>query len=122
MRTIAELAIEGLPKMTNAQNIHWRQRHSETKNWKNTVEIHCAQAKILGLNLTKAKLTLIRHSTKEPDCDGLTSGFKSIIDGLKQARVIVDDKPSIIGSPTYLWKPAKQKQGFITIKIEVDET
>lgn len=68
--------------------------------------------------LPKARLTLIRHSSQEPDHDGLVASFKSISDGLIDAGVIVNDKPSNIGQPTYMWQKARMKEGHIVVKVE----
>lgn len=110
----------GLPKMTNSYNrSHWSHRHKEAVKWKRTISAYCAQFQISGLGLGKASLTLTRHSSKEPDMDGLVSGFKHVIDGLVVAGVIVDDKPSVIGQSQYRWtyRPSKQG-GMISVKIE----
>jgi hypothetical protein len=65
-----------------------------------------------------AKLTLIRHSSSEPDFDGLVSSFKSSIDSLVECGVIENDKPSNIGQQTYLWRKAPPKKGFIEIIVD----
>lgn len=119
MELIAEFSIEGLPKLTNqSYRSHWRSRHAEAKKWKSLVTAHCLDKGITNLKLNSAVLTFKRHSSVEPDFDGLVSGFKNVIDGLKVSGVIIDDKPSIIGSPTYLWEKCAKGEGKITIKIE----
>lgn len=69
-------------------------------------------------SLEKAKITLTRHSSREPDFDGLCGSFKFCLDGLVKAGVILDDKVSVIGQPTYLWVKASPGMGKIEIKIE----
>lgn len=115
---IAEFEIHGLPKMRNRMSMNWRLAKLEADKWKNHVIGQCEALGIANLNLSKAKLTFTRHSTSEPDFDGLVSGFKHCTDGLVKAKVIIDDKPSVVGQPTFLWVKAKQKQGKITIRIE----
>lgn len=68
--------------------------------------------------LKRAKLTLTRHSCREPDFDGLVSSFKACIDALVETNVLENDKPSNIGGSVYLWVKGPQKFGFVTIKIE----
>lgn len=68
--------------------------------------------------LAKAKLTLTRHSSTEPDYDGLVSSFKPCIDALIMANVIENDRMSNVGKPTYLWELAPRNKGHITIKVE----
>jgi hypothetical protein len=114
-----EFTINGLPKMTNAMASHWRARNAEARKWKDLVAQVVVFHKIKPAKpFTKARLTLTRHSASEPDTDGLISGFKHVIDGLRAIGVIIDDKPSNIGVPEYRWQPAKIRQGFITIKVE----
>lgn len=108
----------GLPKTTNGNaRRHWRALQNEAKIWHKHV---IAATKNTGITspLTKAKLKLTRHSSQEPDFDGLVSSFKHVIDGLIKAGIIVNDKMSVIGQPEYVWQKAKVKKGFIEIEIE----
>ena len=68
--------------------------------------------------LEKAKLTLIRHSSSEPDYDGLVSSFKYVIDSLVTLKILVNDKSKNIGVPDYKWQKAPAMKGFITVGIE----
>lgn len=68
--------------------------------------------------LKKARLTLIRRSSARPDTDGLVSGFKHIIDGLVEARVLENDSFEHIGFPDYRWEHAKAGKGHVSIKVE----
>lgn len=68
--------------------------------------------------LEKAKLTLERHSSVEPDFDGLVSSFKFIIDGLVDCGVLIGDKTSVIGRPDYQWVKASPKKGKIVVIVE----
>lgn len=103
--------------MTNAGSRNWRAAHSHAKAWKRSV-----WAAVWPLRppepLKKARLTLTRHSSSRPDTDGLVSGFKHIIDGLVEARVLEDDSFEHIGMPDYRWEKAKSGQGHVSIKVE----
>lgn len=121
MKTIAFFEIPGLPKTINAiGRAHWGVKVKEAKHWKRLVMEQCVYHKIAGLLLNKAVLVLGRYSARETDFDNLASSFKHVLDGLVEAKVIVDDKPSIIGSPTFIWHKAPPKRGKITIEILVE--
>lgn len=117
---IAEFSLPGLPKMTNNNSrLTWQAKMGESRKWKELVSEHvfflCIQPQ---KPLKKAKLTLIRYSSSEPDTDGLVSGFKHIIDGLVVCGVLENDKPSNIGIPEYKWSYVPRKLGFVKIIIE----
>lgn len=110
--------IMGLPRTVNRMSgRHWRSRVTEAKKW------HRAVFLAVGWQgpkepLKKARLTLTRHSMIEPDFDNLASSFKYILDGLVKCGVIQDDKPSVIGSPSFKWAKAKPREGFIEVFVE----
>jgi Holliday junction resolvase RusA-like endonuclease len=113
-----EFEIKALPKiLSNGSHSHWRVVHSIKRQWKNLVALAVGYKKP-AQPLAKARLTLIRHSSKEPDFDNLAISFKPIIDGLKECGVIADDKTSNIGQANYQWKKAKMKEGRITVIVE----
>lgn len=118
MSYILEFKLLGLPKMTNGSGrVHWSLQHKRAMLWKSLVK--CGVKDLLPAKpLVKAKLTLTRHSGNCPDSDGLVSGFKHVIDGLVEAKVLENDKFSNIGMPDYRWEKAPLKKGFITIKVE----
>lgn len=66
--------------------------------------------------LQRAQAILTRHSAREPDFDGLVHSFKSIVDGLKDAGVIVDDRPSNFKAE-YLWKKATPGKGWLEVSL-----
>lgn len=117
-KCVIEFSVAGLPKMSN-QLLHagWRVSIGNTNTWKRKVWKACwhlAPAK----PLEKAKLTLIRCSSTRPDSDGLVSGFKPCIDGLVEAKILINDSFEVIGMPTYDWQQAKRNGGRIIIKVE----
>lgn len=115
---LAEIELPGVPKTTNQLNsMHWAERHRYTKNWKLAVMLKCASHKINGLGLTKVQLQLTRVSSREPDFDGMVGSWKCIIDALVEAKVFIDDRPSVIGSPVFLWEKTSRKDGHIKIRI-----
>jgi hypothetical protein len=115
------LTILDLPKSQNfLYGKHWRVRHAHSLKWMRLVERALIEQErgALGLELAKATLTLTRFSDRELDFDNLCSTFKHPIDSLVKLKVIKDDKPSVIGSPIFLWQKAKRAESKITIKIE----
>lgn len=119
---IYEIEIHDLPKLPNATMYkHWRTKHQEAQKWKKRVVEACTYAKITHLQLHHAILTFERHSSREPDFDSLVASFKHVTDGLVEAGVIVNDKPSIIGQSSFRWIKEKQKNAKIKVRIESAE-
>lgn len=115
---ILEFTIPGLPKQTN-QSLRgsWRAKHAEAKKWKGFVRVY-ALGKWRGAPAIRANLTLTRHSSVEPDYDGLVSGLKHVIDGLVECGILANDKSANIGVPTYRWEKAKPGKGCVSVRLE----
>jgi hypothetical protein len=114
-----EFQLTCLPKTTNANvRLHWRKKHRESRALKSRVASMAIIAGRPASPLKKAKLTLERHSSCEPDFDGLVSSFKFIIDGLVDCGVLFGDKTSVIGRPEYIWVRASPKKGKIVVIVE----
>lgn len=112
-----EFEIEDLPKLPNQLMYkHWTFAHGNAKKWKTLVRmnVHYLRPKD---PLHRARLVLTRFSSNEPDFDGLAGSFKPVIDGLVAAKVLVDDKSSNIGQPTYKWEKCKRGEGFIKVEV-----
>jgi Holliday junction resolvase RusA-like endonuclease len=114
-----EFQLDGLPRMTNpsGRGTHWRVIKQERDKWKMAVIAVAARWKP-ATPLTRARLTLTRCSTTQPDPDGLVSGFKAIVDGLVRAGVLEDDKGKNIGFPDYRWEKAPRGKGCVRVKVE----
>lgn len=118
MKLIAEIRINDLPKTVNdIGRAHWTVKHKEAKKWQRLVWWECRRLRVERLLMRKALIYCTRASSREPDFDNLASSFKHAIDGLVRAGVIIDDKPSVIGSPVFEWKYAKQGEGYVVIKV-----
>lgn len=120
---VAEFDMIGCPELINAiGRKSWHVKAREAKLWNTKTSDKCHILKIAGLGLSKVTLTFTRHSMKQPDHDNLAISFKHVQDGLVKAGVIVDDKPIIIGTPTYLWLFRERRLGgMTTVKIERPE-
>lgn len=104
--------------MTNAHaNASWFRRKAEADKWKRLMFYELV-GKAPKEPLTNIELTCVRYSSREPDYDGLVSGFKHCIDALKINKIILDDKPSVIGTPIYRWEKCSKGSGKITIEIK----
>ncbi len=89
---------------------------NEARKWKDLVSL-AVSTRVPAKPLEKARLTLTRYSSVEPDFDGLVSSFKHPIDGLIQAKVLENDKMSNIGVPTYAWEQVPPGKGKIRIEV-----
>lgn len=115
---ILEFEVKGLPKTTNnLSRMKWQAKHSYARKWKDWVKAVALQ-RPPKQTLVTARLSFIRLSSKEPDFDGLVSGFKPILDSLVECNILQNDRMSNIGQPTYKWAQAKQGYGRIIIRIE----
>lgn len=115
---LLEFELEGLPRTTNSLvRSQWRARHNHAVMWKQAVFTKCWHLRP-DEPLTKARITITRHSAKCPDFDGMVSASKHVVDGLIQAKIIIDDNMVVVGIPTYLWQRASPRKGKITVKVE----
>lgn len=113
-----ELTINALPKRINeGHGSHWTKRYAEAKKWTKLIAWQIA-GKIPREPWDKAKLTLIRGSSRAPDYNGLVYSFKVIEDALVKLKIIKNDTMDIIGKPDYLWEKTKPKQGYVRIVVE----
>ena len=96
---------------------HWRVRSKHALTWQALVRAAIGHMRP-KTPLSKAKLTLTRYSSMEPDADGLRGSFKHVVDSLVKLGVIEDDKTSVIGEPKVTWEKAPPKKGRISVTVE----
>lgn len=111
-----EFEIDGLPRTTNGSHGHWRVKHAHTLAWQKRVFDKAFPLRP-SEPLTSARITLTRLSSNEPDFDNLAISFKPVIDGLRRAGVIADDKQSVIGRPEYAWEKTSPRKGRIRVCV-----
>lgn len=112
-----KLDIPGLPRTTNSiSRAHWAVKAKESRKWRWCVVMMVGD-KCPEKPLKKARLILTRHSSSNPDFDGLVSSFKAPIDGLVDAGVIENDRFENIGAPEYVWQKTGRRGGKITIEV-----
>jgi hypothetical protein len=112
------LRIEGLPKMVaNGSHGSWKSKHFAKKKWKDLVKERVILGRLApDAPLTKAKLTLVRHSSMPPDFDGLTMSFKPIVDALVESGVLIDDNMEVV-IPEYKWEKVGPRKGYVEITV-----
>lgn len=112
------IRVEGLPKTPNQLlRKHWAIISKERIYWHNAVNIAIGSGRP-KYPLGRAKLRFIRNSSREPDFDGLVGCTKFLMDSLVNCGVIQDDRPSIIGSPSFEWAKCKKGAGYMEIFVE----
>jgi Holliday junction resolvase RusA-like endonuclease len=109
--------LDGLPKTTNGSHGHWRTAAAERKKWRNAVAL-IAKMRRPPAPLRAAYVELVRFSSSQPDEDNLMISFKSCVDGLKDGKVLVDDKRDVILRRLCRWEKAKPGEGKIRIIVE----
>ena len=117
---VFEFTERRLPQTINQSGRqHWAAKVAASREWNNIVMYHVLKkGGPPNGPLPRAKLTLIRYSSREPDFDGLVSSFKVVIDALRYNGVILDDKMSNVGVPSYSWVSVKPREGSIYVRVE----
>jgi hypothetical protein len=95
-------------------------RHRHDSKWKSdlTTIIAGSRKPRPTVPIERYEITAMRFSSSEPDFDGLVASFKVIIDGLRELKILKDDKMSNTGQWKCLWFKAAQKAGFIRVCIQ----
>lgn len=112
-----EFELAGLPSTGNSHKAHWAIAGKERKRWRDATRLRTFMQRPPE-PLTSCRIIATRYSGSEPDYDNLAHSFKSVIDGLKDAGVIKDDKPSIVLERKYLWERVPKKMGKIKVIVE----
>lgn len=112
-----EFELQGLPATANqSYRGNWKSSFYSRRKWKEDTILRCEMPP--DGPLKKAKVCLTRYSSSEPDYDGLVSSFKSLLDGLVEGRVLLSDKPSVIGIPIYRWEKTARGKGKVHVLVE----
>lgn len=113
--------IPGLPDTPNRrQNASWQSTHFRAKKWKGWVGQMCLGKKP-AKPLERSHLVLTRYSSVEPDPDNLAASFKPVIDGLRYAGVIENDRSANV-QIQFSWKLAPKGIGKISVEVkEIEE-
>lgn len=113
-----KFTINGLPKLPNQLlRKHWSVIMKEGRRWRAFTRLAVGY-QIPPKPFALVKVTLTRHSVRQPDFDGLVGSFKYVLDGLVKAGVMVDDKASVIVESKYAWQKSKLIDQRIEITVE----
>lgn len=113
------ITLPGLPKGPNQLlGAHWTIRSGHAKKWKRMVWAKCWHLRP-PQPLERCEILFTRFSSaKSMDDDNLAGSFKSVRDGLKDAKIIKDDSPEFVVCRYAVGKAAPT---FGRIEIEVNE-
>lgn len=82
------------PSPNNLLGSHWRYRAKNSELWRTEIAVAVHQAGGPPAKpYPRAKVTIDRRSRGELDPDNLVGSVKPVLDGLRYARVLVDDTP-----------------------------
>lgn len=112
-----EFTINQLPPMNSADGTNRWVRRKLRKTWELLVW-EKVRLKKPPAPLRSATVSLVRHSSVEPDYDNLVQGGKFIIDSLVDNGIFVSDKMSVIGKPNHDWKMAAPRKGRVDVVVE----
>lgn len=94
---ILYLEIDSLPKSLNKKLRSNRfKNHRENKSWDLMIEVLC-QGRKPKIALSRASISIVRHSHRFLDYDGLVGSMKPVVDALVTAKVLKDDTWNITG-------------------------
>lgn len=110
MNFVLEFEMIGLPKTTNGSHGSWQAAAAERRKWRQAVRM-VAYMRRPPKALEKARLTLTRCSTTRPDMDNLAISFKGCVDGLRDAKVILDDNDDVVVERKYAWERPGETRG-----------
>jgi len=89
---------ECLPKSLNKKlRSHFHKNNSENKKWDYLVNKILIQKQMPKEPLLRAKISVVRHSHRMLDYDGLVGSLKPVIDALVSCEVLSDDSWSVTG-------------------------
>ncbi len=104
------LEIDAVPKSLNVKlRSHFHKNHRERLAWTNIIGYKISERP--KEPLTKVSISIIRHSHRMLDYDGLVGSMKPVVDALKHLRVISDDSWSVTGAWNVSQKYRPKKEG-----------
>lgn len=109
--------LPGLPKGMNGSHGHWKVAYKRRKMWR-SASYGAAVGKRPKTPLERCRIICTRFSSIESDYDNLVASFKPIIDGLIDAKIIVNDSSEFVKERSYLWVKAKPKGGKVKVQVE----
>lgn len=114
------LKIPLIPKSLNKMlRTHYFKNNKDNIKWDYIIGIDCLNKKPIS-PLLKAKIKIIRHSSRTLDYDSLVASMKPVVDALVDCGVLSDDSWKVLGKWEVDQKFRPQKNGCL-LEIEVIE-
>lgn len=116
------LSLEKLPKSLNRKlrSNRWT-NHRENKSWDAYIRFHCSDLKPKK-PLERAQVTMVRHSHRMLDFDGLVGSLKPVMDALVDAGILIDDSWKVTGRWNVDQRFRPKKDGPLLEVLIVEET
>lgn len=93
-----KIEIDSLPKSLNLKlRSHYHKNKKENDSWDRM--IYFKTLKSLPLSpLKKAKIKIVRHSSRTLDFDGFVGSMKPVVDSLVTCKILSDDSWKVLGA------------------------
>ena len=91
------LTLHSLPTSLNKSlRTHRFQYQKKNRGWDNLIWLE-SRLKAPPAPLERARISIVRHSHRMLDFDGLVGSMKPVVDGLVSAGILIDDRWSVTG-------------------------
>lgn len=115
-----DLTLHSLPDSLNkGLRTHRFKYQQKNKRW-DLLIFGMVRNRLPAEPLTKARLTIVRHSWRSLDYDGLVGSLKPVVDALVTAGVLIDDKYSVTG-PWFVTQEFRPKKDGPLLTVCVEE-
>lgn len=118
-----EVAIAGIPTPPNEnRRLHWSKRAAGEKQWRETAHLSAlvavrASGLADSLPIVRAELEYVFLLTAaRGDLDNLVAACKPLVDGLRDAGVIVDDSVGRLVSISARWRRSERRGVVLRIR------
>ncbi len=91
----------------------------ETAKWESYIASECRDL-LPPAPLMSARITLVRHSHRTLDFDGVVGSMKPVVDSLVRAGILLDDSWKVLGAWNVDQRFRKKKDGPL-LSIEIVE-
>lgn len=110
---------EASPSLNEHKWKHWSHHLRLRKHWSMLVLIAKNEARVTNqAPLDKVRVKIIREGHRKLDHDNFVGGLKSLIDSLREQRLIVDDSPEHMTLQTEQIQIPKKQYPRTVVQIE----
>lgn len=114
-----DLTLHSLPESLNKGLRAHRMKYQQKNKMWDLLIFGMVRQKLPAQPLTKARLTIVRHSWRQLDYDGLVGSLKPIVDALVDAGVLADDTYAVTGPWVVTQEFRPKKEGpLLTVRVE----